>query len=234
MISTDQKQASRDNGKKSHGPKTPEGKAVSSLNAVKYGFFARDPLLPGEDADAFHKFSAPLLASLTPAGDVEHMLANRIVDAAWRLRRFPRIEAEILTSQMWKDVAKQSWSYALELSHTGLDPRDTPASKRDVFREAIQLEKDASRASVSPDTSIGRAFIRDSKGEGALTRLSRYEAIIERGLYRGLHELQRLQAARAGMAVPPPIALDVDMDVIHEVILQNEPGNAASPEPLAA
>jgi len=226
-----QQQASRDNGKKSHGPKTPEGKAVSSLNAVKYGFFARDPLLPGEGADAFHKFSAPLLASLAPASDVEQMLANRIVDAAWRLRRFPRIEAEILTSQMWKDVAKQARTYAVELmGHTTLDPKDAPKSERENCREAIQLEQDAIRASVSPDTSMGRAFIHDAKTEGALTRLSHYEASMERGLFRSLHELQRLQAARAGQAVAPPMVLDV----IHEVILKNEPGNAASPEPLAA
>jgi len=219
MTLTDkQQQASRDNGKKSHGPKTPEGKAVSSLNAVKYGFFARDPLLPGEDADAFHKFSAPLLASLAPASDVEHMLANRIVDAAWRLRRFPRVEAEILSAQMWKDVAKQARTYAVEIKWPpATDSKDAPASERDNCREALQLERDAIRASVSPDHSIGRAFIHDSKTEGALIRLSHYEASMERGLFRSLHELQRLQAARAGKA-----------------IFKNEPGNAASPEPLAA
>jgi hypothetical protein len=32
--------------------------------------------------------------------------------------------------------------------------------------------------------------------------LSRYEVTIERSLYKALHELQRLQAARDGQAVP--------------------------------
>ena len=45
--------ANRANGKLSHGPRTPEGKAVSSMNAVKHGFFARDPLLAGESAEEF-------------------------------------------------------------------------------------------------------------------------------------------------------------------------------------
>ena len=49
----------------------------------------------------------------------------------------------------------------------------------------------------------GRAFAR-LEAEGCLSKLSRYEAAIERGLYRALHELQRLQATRAGQLVPPP------------------------------
>jgi hypothetical protein len=51
---------------------------------------------------------------------------------------------------------------------------------------------------------------------GALDRLLRYETAIERSLYRSLHELHRLQAARAGVPVPPPAALDVDVAVTAE------------------
>jgi len=40
----------------------------------------------------------------------------------------------------------------------------------------------------------------------------RYETSIERGLYRALHELQRLQAARRGEAVAAPVAVDVCVD----------------------
>ena len=42
-------------------------------------------------------------------------------------------------------------------------------------------------------------------------KLCRYEAHIERGLYKALHELQRLQAARCGQPVSAPLALDVDV-----------------------
>jgi hypothetical protein len=45
--------------------------------------------------------------------------------------------------------------------------------------------------------------------EGHLGKLARYEASIERALSRALHELQRLQAGRAGEPVSPPAALDV-------------------------
>jgi len=45
-----------------------------------------------------------------------------------------------------------------------------------------------------------------------LQKVSRYEAHLSRQLYQALHELQRLQAARAGQPVPPPAALDVTVD----------------------
>jgi len=39
----------------------------------------------------------------------------------------------------------------------------------------------------------------------------RYEAMLERGIYKALHELQRIQAARMGERPPAPIAIDVDI-----------------------
>jgi hypothetical protein len=45
-----------------------------------------------------------------------------------------------------------------------------------------------------------------------LQKVSRYEAHLSRQLYQALHELQRLQAARAGQPVPPPAALDVTVN----------------------
>lgn len=40
----------------------------------------------------------------------------------------------------------------------------------------------------------------------------RYETTIENRLYKALHELQRVQAARNGEKVPPPAAIDVQWD----------------------
>jgi len=42
-------------------------------------------------------------------------------------------------------------------------------------------------------------------------KLGRYETHIERGLYRALHELQRVQAVRNGGRAPLPLAIDVDV-----------------------
>lgn len=39
----------------------------------------------------------------------------------------------------------------------------------------------------------------------------RYEIMIERSIFKALHELQRLQADRKGEKVPLPVAIDVDI-----------------------
>ena len=40
----------------------------------------------------------------------------------------------------------------------------------------------------------------------------RYETTIERGIYKALHELQRIQAARKGQPVLLPLAVDITVD----------------------
>jgi hypothetical protein len=54
--------------------------------------------------------------------------------------------------------------------------------------------------------------MQDALEANAFSKLSRYETPIERSLYKALHELQRLQAARREESnVPPPVAVDVDV-----------------------
>jgi hypothetical protein len=51
-----------------------------------------------------------------------------------------------------------------------------------------------------------------------LDNLNRYEAHLNRQMLQSLHELQRLQAARAGAPAPPPAALDVTVDAPRQSI----------------
>ena len=47
-------------------------------------------------------------------------------------------------------------------------------------------------------------------------KLARYESTLQRAFLRNLHEIQRLQASRFGVFVPPPAAVDVDVSVHPE------------------
>lgn len=57
---------------------------------------------------------------------------------------------------------------------------------------------------------LSQAF-RGSDGVG-LQVLSRYEAALERNLYRALHELQRIQGMRMGYHVLAPMSIDITSD----------------------
>jgi len=60
-------------------------------------------------------------------------------------------------------------------------------------------------------------------GREKMGAVSRYEVTLERSLYKALHELQRLQAARDGQAVPLPVVVDVSIsDEAAEMALFGE------------
>lgn len=52
-----------------------------------------------------------------------------------------------------------------------------------------------------------------SSADGGLARIGRYEDRIERSLFKALHELQRLQAVRAGQAPAPIATIDVEVNI---------------------
>ena len=93
--------ASRRNGAKSRGPKTSEGKARASQNALKHGLRAQKFAVVGdEDPAAFAALEAALIDELAPDGALQGLLAGRIARAAWRLERAERIEAELFARDM--------------------------------------------------------------------------------------------------------------------------------------
>ncbi len=185
-------------------------------NALKHGLLSRDVLLLGEDEAAFVDLSERLRAELQPAGELESLLVDRIIAAQWRLRRLGRVEAGIFTWQHYEELAERAQEEARryendrqleELLASSGSIEDEQKRKDALFRaEEIKVKQDAETA------MLGRTFIRDASEANAFSKLSRYETTIERSLYRALHELQRLQAARhANGNVSPPAALDVDV-----------------------
>lgn len=88
--------ANRLNAQKSTGPKTPQGKAKVAANAVTHGLTAACPVLASEDPDAYARFRTGMTARLAPAGDIETLLADRVINLAWRLQRAQNYESYVL------------------------------------------------------------------------------------------------------------------------------------------
>jgi len=95
VLSCAQVAANRANSQLSTGPKTPEGKAKSSLNAVKTGLTGRTVLLASDDAAAYENHVRNYTCELRPATPREHALAQSLADNAWRLDRIPALEMAI-------------------------------------------------------------------------------------------------------------------------------------------
>jgi hypothetical protein len=85
--------ANRRNALKSTGPRTPEGKARSSLNALKHGLTAKNVVLPGEDAEAFEERRQEWHEHFRPQGPAQAVTVERAVQATWKLDRCSRAEA---------------------------------------------------------------------------------------------------------------------------------------------
>lgn len=82
----------RSNALKSTGPKTKEGKAIASQNALKHGLLSKDLILKDESSTEFDGFRQAIYQALAPLGCLEEVLVEKIVSSAWRFRRLIKSE----------------------------------------------------------------------------------------------------------------------------------------------
>ena len=220
MTSDKKAEANRRNALKSTGPKTPEGKAAVRYNAMRHGLLSTDLLLPGEDEAALKELSDHLRDQLQPVGELESLLVDRIISSAWRLRRLGQVEAGIFAFELYGELAERARREASTYTRTE-GPDDeiiaqylsrTIITDEQKHREATDKARKLESMRDAETATLGQTFVRDASKANAFSKLSRYETTIERSLYKALHELQRLQAARgAGGNVSPPVAVDVDV-----------------------
>jgi len=86
----------RANSEHSTGPRTAEGKARSSQNALRHGLLSRTPVLPSEDQAAYEQHCRQFFDEYRPATPTETQLTQELADTAWRLNRIPALEANLL------------------------------------------------------------------------------------------------------------------------------------------
>jgi hypothetical protein len=167
-------ESNRQNALRSTGPRTEEGKAAVSLNAVVHGGFStRSEAVPflGEDPAEFEALRSGFVHSLNPVGVLEKELVGKMASTWWRSLRAGRAE-------------------------------------REGFEAAL-------RKFGTQSTPVFTAFSGQcALGDGHNTeRILRLEAQLEKGFFRLLHELERLQARRQGQGVTPPMVMDVNVSI---------------------
>jgi hypothetical protein len=187
MVTEAQIIANRRNAQKSTGPRTIEGKAAVSQNAVQHGFSASQDVINSESQADFDQYRDHLLAELDPASPMESMLAERIVGLSWRLKRIYSIQNQAVDALNADNTPSPLAKLTKALFFIG---RNTP--QEDTSQSATAL-------------ALGRLAIKDFSNARVLDRLLMYERRIEHSLYKTLLELQRLNLVKklnAGSEMP--------------------------------
>src|SRR5712691_5963249 len=221
--------ANRENAQRSSGPRTADGKARASLNARTHGLLSAALVLADEAPDEFAALAERVTSELAPEGDVERELVARLAGLLWRLRRVAQVETGLFADWRMQHAATLARARASTFVVTPLadalmsmnESRITDATRHGAALAEAE-EFDANREAPTPH--LARAFV---ERETTFANLARYESALESRFYRGLHELARLQDARAGRPGVPPLVVDVTITGDAGPELPNEPTASA-------
>jgi hypothetical protein len=144
-MTTERKAATnRANAKRSTGPRTSSGKAVTRLNAIGHGLRALSPVLPGERPKDWADHRAGIVTGLAPLGTLECELAERVALLTWRLRRVVAYEVAATAAGLDAAVAHARGENEEPDPFAGLLSFRTPPRTYAVVRK----ELDATRENV--------------------------------------------------------------------------------------
>jgi len=175
MTSLRQIEANRRNAQRSTGPKTQNGKARSSQNAVRHGLTAETVIAPLEDPADYRAFELAVTVSYDAETAVERELVLRLASLLWRLRRATSVETGLLQIQV----------------ETSTAPDPAPAKLPGEVCEVIDIFQ-SGRASSGCE--LARCFLRLADlDNGIFERLGRYEAALWRQVRQTIFTLQHLR-----------------------------------------
>ena len=80
------------------GPRTAQGKAASSMNAMSHGLTSAKVVLPGENLADFQHLRHSLLKEHRPDTKTEKLLVEEMAQAHWRLDRVRRRQDQAFES----------------------------------------------------------------------------------------------------------------------------------------
>ena len=116
MISKERKaEIARENGAKSQGPTSEEGKEKCARNAITHGERAQalklmvpphSACLANEDRQAFYKMYDNLTAKYRPADETEQQLVREIADFQWKSMRNKQMESAIFNRELTSQATR--------------------------------------------------------------------------------------------------------------------------------
>jgi hypothetical protein len=191
-------ESNRRNAQQSTGPRTPQGKANSRLNALKHGVLASSGVIATiegrEHRDEFETLVDGLATDFEPIGTFEQLLVEDVAACFWRKRRLLRFETRAAFEARDRRIADQIEDYDAYAMR--------PAYR---FGKGKNLDAD----DILDEAHLGF----DLPDERDCLCVARYEGTIARSLRLALSELRRRQAERRKNADANP-AQYADRDVV--------------------
>src|SRR5512140_2553928 len=92
--------ADRAQSNTSTGPRSAEGKARSSMNALKSGIYAKSLIIPGEDPAQLTTLTEEYFQRFRPVVPEQRDLVEILVRSTWSLRRLAVAEAQVYSHEM--------------------------------------------------------------------------------------------------------------------------------------
>src|ERR1022692_4087431 len=144
----------------STGPRSAEGKARSSMNALKSGIYSKSLIIPGEDPAHLETLLDEYFERYRPAVPEQRDLIDILVRSTWTLRRLGVAEAQVMVHQMDQPYELDRDSpigHAFSLTDRTLSRlqrmvNSTQRNFRDALRDLQRLQ--ALAVDLSPDVQL--------------------------------------------------------------------------------
>jgi hypothetical protein len=163
--------ANQRNAKRSTGPRSQQGKAIISQNALKHGLSATQTVINTENQQEFDRHSQQILDEFNPETPMEYILVDRLVNLSWRLKRTTHLQSQTIDTLT-------------------TPPRTSPLAK--LRQSLLPKDLDHSQPDSAPQLPLGRMVVKDFSNSRVLEKLLMYERRIESSLYKTILEIQRL------------------------------------------
>jgi hypothetical protein len=224
MSTQEQINANRTNAQFSSGPKTAEGKATSSQNAVTHGIFAKNDVISGEDLARYELHRQDIYDEFVPLTPTEAVLTQRIASLTWRLMRADRLQTTVINTLVDAQHKANQPAPIRKFNIAGMikslrlkdaDP-DYPLTDNEIILAGLvrydnvpvttdpAVDEAMHAASLPPgkpyiceaEIELGTVIYHDFDGSAVIERLQGYEQKIETSLFKTIRQIQQYQDTR--------------------------------------
>ena len=152
MATEKQIAANRDNAKLSTGPRTEEGKTISSRNNTTHNLTAKGLIIAPGLEDDFAQLESGLRTRLQPDGELQEVLFARLLECSWNLQRCRLAERQLYESSANVDPLLDD-SNAHKYDRIQKYARQYESSLHKSLRALADLQTEAAyRVQVAPIT----------------------------------------------------------------------------------